>query len=320
MKSKYVHLVELISDWAAQSGELESRILTYLCDYEARGRISPEAFRRPSTGGYPNPGELSEIVNLIRHSGYEIVRDDAANTLQEAVVSKEHILTLCRTYAIRPPRCVISLWRWYFWRGHMHETIPPFIATPEELESEQQAAKAFEASYTEQVEQQEELERRQAESKEKAEKSINVLNSIISEIENESQQMSQKKKLAECDEEWIKQVAVIQEFIGENSDYFFTGSIQIQLRDLETQHKEMGSQLSDVNSELGGSSGRPKNSGYAKADALLIEEMKPLITKAPFLSVQKAAERIVFKAEGSGTVDSKIKRLVRMYKRKEKSS
>ena len=130
MKSNYVPLFELVEDWSTQSGELKNHILTNLCDFEATGLISSEAFKYPYSDGYIRQGILTELVGQMYNSGYKLVRNDAVNCLEMISVSKSHILLLCRTYEIRPPRCVIGMWRWFLWRSYKHEAIPSHSAVP----------------------------------------------------------------------------------------------------------------------------------------------------------------------------------------------
>lgn len=60
---------------------------------------------------------------------------------------------------------------------------------------------------------------------------------------------------------------------------------------------------------------RPKGTGYHDADATLIAEMRDLIEQKVVPSVTQAAHRVAAHAQGGGSLDSKIRRLVDRYKK-----
>ncbi len=65
------------------------------------------------------------------------------------------------------------------------------------------------------------------------------------------------------------------------------------------------------------SHGRPKGAGsMALSDAPLIERMHDLITRGECTSASAAAQVVVKDANGGGTAESKIRRLVGRYKNK----
>ncbi len=139
MSQNYVSLKELVLDWSHQSGELPQVFLNNICDQEARGRVPRGTFRQSGTGGWGDPGSLSELVNKVRSSGYEIVRQGAADTLSVLVVSKSGVLSFCELTSTRPPRCVAGFLKWLFWRKTRHSAPPPYPFTPEEIASEREA-------------------------------------------------------------------------------------------------------------------------------------------------------------------------------------
>ena len=59
--------------------------------------------------------------------------------------------------------------------------------------------------------------------------------------------------------------------------------------------------------------GRPEGTGYQKADAPLLEEMNKLMVAGDADGPWQAAGRVVEKAIGGGTEDSKKKRLIKAY-------
>ncbi len=92
MPSNYISLQSLIDDWARESGELQAVILTNVCDHEAAGRFPPGTFRHPETGEWYEEGSLAKLVMKMRESGYGWIREEAADILQEVVVSRAGLL------------------------------------------------------------------------------------------------------------------------------------------------------------------------------------------------------------------------------------
>ena len=140
MPNNYVPLRMLIDEWARQSGELPQVILTNLCEHEARSRFPPATFRLTGTGGWGDPGSLSELTNRVRWSRYDFIREDAARTLGTLVASKAGVLSFCKLTGTRPPRCVAGFWRWLFWPKARHAAPPPYPSTPEEIRAERAKA------------------------------------------------------------------------------------------------------------------------------------------------------------------------------------
>jgi hypothetical protein len=59
--------------------------------------------------------------------------------------------------------------------------------------------------------------------------------------------------------------------------------------------------------------GRPKGTGYARVDARVHELMRQRILAGDAPSITKAAQQVVHLAYGWGTLDSKVRRLVKSY-------
>lgn len=136
MPHSYVSLHRLVDAWAKRSGELPEVILTNICEHETRGRFQPGTFRYIRTGGWGDRGALAELVNRARFSGYHWMQDEAAETLEEIVVSKAGVLAFCQTQHVRPPPCVAGFWRSRFWKNARHAGPPSYPSTPEEIASE----------------------------------------------------------------------------------------------------------------------------------------------------------------------------------------
>ena len=127
MANKYVTLRALIEEWSKQSGELPQVVLTNLCDYDRRRRFPADTFIFRSSGCGCYPGELDELLQRMRLSGYNWIRDDAAKTLKDVVADKVAILCYCKEHSVRPPRSILGYWRWLFWKKSQF-TAPPRYA------------------------------------------------------------------------------------------------------------------------------------------------------------------------------------------------
>ena len=88
MPQNYIPLSVLIDAWSRQSGELQQVVLTNLCEQEAQGRFPQGTFRHRHSGGYADPGTLSELTNQIRFSDYDWIRAEASETLSAVMASK----------------------------------------------------------------------------------------------------------------------------------------------------------------------------------------------------------------------------------------
>ena len=80
--------------------------------------------------------------------------------------------------------------------------------------------------------------------------------------------------------------------------------------DLKAWHPGPGGAQVDQSKRRGR---KPGSGSYAEHDAPLVQEMKALIDKGEAASPHAAAIQIVNKAKGSGTEESKVRRLVDRY-------
>ena len=58
---------------------------------------------------------------------------------------------------------------------------------------------------------------------------------------------------------------------------------------------------------------RPRGLSLAEADAPLVEEMRGMVARGDVPSPTQAAQRVVSRAVGGGTAESKVRRLVNRY-------
>jgi hypothetical protein len=59
--------------------------------------------------------------------------------------------------------------------------------------------------------------------------------------------------------------------------------------------------------------GRPRGTNYLRVDAALHDDMRRMIEESAVPTLTSAARRVANRAFGSGTLESKITRLVRSY-------
>ena len=133
MANKYVTLRALIEEWSKQSGELPQVVLTNLCDYDRRRRFPADTFIFRSSGCGCYPGELDELLQTMRLSGYDWIRENAAKKFKDVVADRIAILNYCREHSVRPPRSILGYWRWLFWKKSQFTAPPRYPATSEEV-------------------------------------------------------------------------------------------------------------------------------------------------------------------------------------------
>lgn len=135
MPHNYVPIYKLLDQWAKQSGELHEVLLTNICEHQSQGRFSFETFRLGGIGVGAPPGALADLVHAIHCAGYNFIRKESAEQFDDTVVSKAGVLSFCKTYDVRPPRCVVVFWRWLIWRGARHNA-PPHPTVLERIAAE----------------------------------------------------------------------------------------------------------------------------------------------------------------------------------------
>ncbi len=326
MGSKYVPLTRLVDDWAEQGGELEATVLANLCAYEARGRLPAEAFRYAGSGEPLARGALSELVGLARSSGYRIVQEDTARDLRAVVVSKTHLLKFCRANSIRPPRCVAGARGWLVGRAALHRSPPQPEPAADELEQEEAARVAAEA-------------RRNAEVAEEIEVALSWMQHCLARLRGEHTAPGDSSGLAarrgrdrdrapEPPELWgflcehfAKCASTARFYLdgGGLTDASRLAELRARFDALDAEYASRKRELQAVGASSGSGRrrGRPPESGSLKpADAPLVEEMWRLIEADPTLAPTAAALRVVDRAAGAGTTDSKAKRLAQRYSEK----
>ena len=309
MKSNYIPLLDLVEGWAAQSGELENQILTNLCNFESKGRISSEAFRHSSADGYMRQGLMSELVGQMYNSGYDIIRRDAIDYLKTINVSKSHILLLCNSYKIRPPRCAIGFWRWLLWRDYEHDTIPPYVVSFKENEIEQKTV----AISSKEQEQEEAFYSQFAELEEKAMKSVVFLeDGFLKEIEFDENEWKTHTEIILAVVDRLKsfdQVLIEERKVfGPGVLPLFSDSIIWRLDNLENRYEKIKSQISDRIASNKRHRGRQE--GYKKypADHNHIRMIRLLVDRGDASSWHDGTLMIADLVDGQ-TLEAKVKRL-----------
>jgi hypothetical protein len=185
MPRNYVSLLQLITDWADQSGELHVVVLNNLCDQEEHGRFPDQTFVDSRTGGFGEAGSLRRFVHFLRSVSGFMEPEEIKRRFESVAVSKEGVLQFCKAYGVRPPHCVAPK-RQLPWIGENSRLAPPpYPATPEEIATE-------------------ETKRREAEAQEKAlyeetakrniEKSLESMRNILTEIEKLKYPITENKR------------------------------------------------------------------------------------------------------------------------------
>ena len=323
----YIPFLALAAEWAAESGMPPELALRNVCEWTMAGAFPPDSLK--TAIGTP-VASIDIYISLLAltqdrgpfHSGsiqlgsWTLPNVDqrwGLNVLSEILVTAPDVLAFCeRTRTLPPPSVLNNAQRmWMRWTRNLHLAPPPFP------QAEDMAIRHHE--------------------REVAVATLNFMRSKLNRFTGKQSQYGPIEHPMEGDQEaeWEAERIRASQQIEKCGD---TSLLQ-QLHDLETEWasflanvrlsgteapaaEDQESPAPDeaerqVARERTGRRGRPPGSGSLEAaDAPLVDEMRVAILNDPTLSRSAAAAKVVDRAKGGGTSESKIQRLSERYSAK----
>lgn len=289
--SKYIVLEDLVNGWSAQSGELPLLTLRRICDWAIYGRFPKRTFLLPN-GREIDVLELRWAMQREIGEHAPMDRDYAAKLLEGAIVSKAGIRSFCEHLGVEPPPGAQSL------KSRVLRLMrgPKHLGHPDCPDG---AAAAV---------------RREA--RDLAMVGLGALEELVAIRRHPTQGI----KESEIDA-WRRRYDDVRTNVEASDDPELRtelGALESEWNSLTTIEEPASeaasrqSQLSDPPKKRG--VGRPPGSGSLESkDLELVEEMRADMLSGKHTSLAGAARVRVSRADGGGTEESKVRRLVARY-------
>ena len=129
MSNNMIQLWIFAEELAIQSGYPHNLVLRILRDYDAAQMLPDHIFLFKSSGEWLPPKTLAKIFDSLK-SGYEIVRKDASDALNDILISADAAREACKSHHVKIPRCIAKKWQR---RRGQHLTFPELPPPPPPL-------------------------------------------------------------------------------------------------------------------------------------------------------------------------------------------